>query len=103
MNVQLRNASARLGRWCYLIFWLLIVAGFTNERISSLINQIASNHAAYDFERAASLIAEHVNLFWEPGMREHLAQLLADQETSKALSPLALAAAQQVDGAGAEA
>ena len=79
------------------------MAGFTNERISSLINQIASNHEAYEFERAASLIAEHINLFWEPGMRAHLARLLADQDASKALSPLALAAARHIDGAGAKA
>ena len=77
--------------------------GFTNERISSLINQIASNHEAYEFERAANLIAEHINLFWELSMREHLGLIINDQEASKALSPLALAAARHIDGAGAKA
>ena len=103
MNVQLLCTSAEFRRWHCLIFRLLIVAGFTNERISSLINQIASNHEAYEFDKAACQIAEHINLFWESGMREHLALLLDDQAASEALSPLALAAARQVNGAGAKA
>ena len=86
-----------------LTLGLLIVPGFTNERITSLINQIASNHEAYEFERAAALIAEHINLFWELSMREHLALLLRDQEASKSLSPLALAAARQIGGVGGKA
>ena len=77
--------------------------GFTNERIISLINQIASNHAAYEADRAADLVAEHINLFWELGMRRQLALLLQDPEASKSLNALARAAAARVNADSGQA
>lgn len=56
-------------------------------------NQIASYFVAYGEAEAAAGIAEHIEKFWDPGMRRHLAALLEAGQTD-AISPLVIKAVQ---------
>ena len=67
-----------------------------------MANQIAIFFAAYPDDQAAAMVADHINKFWAPRMRDDLAALLADDDGG--LKPLARkGAAIAVGGAGHEA
>jgi formate dehydrogenase subunit delta len=69
-----------------------------NEDMIRMANQIAAYFVAYGDEEGTDGTADHIRSFWEPRMREQLFKYLADTG-GKGLSPMALAAARQLDKA----
>lgn len=69
----------------------------TGERLIYMLNQIARNVAAQGPEVAAETVADHINSFWDPGMRRRIVALA--RETPAALSPIAAAAIRRLGAA----
>jgi hypothetical protein len=63
----------------------------SGPKLTTMLNQIAANFAAYSDAEAARSAAAHVRSFWPPVMRDELKALLARGEGG--LTPLAAAAA----------
>ncbi|MFO1123593.1 MAG: formate dehydrogenase subunit delta [Hyphomicrobiales bacterium] len=59
-----------------------------------MANQIASFYHGYPEAEASREIADHINRFWEPRMREELLDHLA--QGGKGLAPVVVAAAAQI-------
>ena len=70
--------------------------GFTNQRIISLANQIASNQGGYAQQQAAQITAEHINMFWSPDMRAQLLTLEANEAEAEGLNAIVRAALQLI-------
>lgn len=62
----------------------------TADRLIYMANQIARNLQAEGGERAAEMVADHIQSFWDPAMRRNIIRL-ADERPA-ALSPIAFAA-----------
>lgn len=71
----------------------------TGDRLIYMANQIARNFTALGDPQAAGETATHISLFWDPAMRARILALAA--EKPEALSPIATAALQRLDPAGA--
>lgn len=71
----------------------------TGDRLIYMANQIARNFAALGDAQAAAETATHISLYWDPAMRARILALAA--EKPEALSPIATAALQRLDPAGA--
>jgi formate dehydrogenase subunit delta len=74
----------------------------TPEKMVHMANQIALFFAAYPHDEAVAGVADHIQKFWEPRMRAHLAAYLAAGgadlhplvvEGARRLSPVATPAA----------
>lgn len=63
----------------------------TNEKMLMMANQIAIFFTSQPGEDQAQRVADHINDFWEPRMREQLIAYLATG--GEGLEPLVLAAA----------
>lgn len=66
----------------------------TGERLIYMANQIARNLATEEPGRATEMVAEHIQLFWDPAMRARIVALAA--EDAGALSPVAAAAVARI-------
>jgi formate dehydrogenase subunit delta len=64
------------------------------EKLIRMAVEIADFFKSYPDERAAREIAEHINHFWTPKMRE--AFLAAAKEPEQRLSPLLMAASLKI-------
>ncbi len=68
----------------------------TGERLVYMANQIARNFAAEGEDRAAAMVADHIQLYWHPRMRARIASLAIEQPG--ALSPIAARAIARIGG-----
>lgn len=64
------------------------------EKLIRMAAEIADFFKSYPDERATREIAEHINLFWTPKMRE--AFLTAAKQPEHRLPPLLMAASQKI-------
>lgn len=65
-------------------------------RLIRMAGDIADYFKAYPQEKAVPAIADHINLFWTPKMREEF--LAAAAEPGRVLPPLVAAARDKVKG-----
>ena len=66
-----------------------------NQSIIRKANQIAAFFEAYPHERAVNGVAEHINKFWSPPMRQQFHDYIT-QYSGEGLHDLVLAAQDQV-------
>jgi len=69
----------------------------TLDALIRMANQIAANQTHLPPDQAASQVAEHLRLFWTPGMRQELVAHAATGADD--LVPVVLAALEQVTAA----
>ncbi|WP_263588008.1 formate dehydrogenase subunit delta [Sphingopyxis sp. GC21] len=62
----------------------------TQDRLIYMANQIARNLAIEGTDRSVEMVADHIRQFWDPSMRQRIAELFKDRPD--ALSPIAAAA-----------
>ena len=66
----------------------------TGERLIYMANQIAKNLVAQGADEAAAMVADHIRAYWDPHMRQRIAELAREQPD--ALSPIAAVAIAQI-------
>ncbi|MDQ0998290.1 formate dehydrogenase subunit delta [Phyllobacterium ifriqiyense] len=66
----------------------------TAEKLVYMANQIATFFHSQPMDEAAAGVAEHINHFWEPRMRQQLFDIL--EQPDNGLDPLVLEAAKQI-------
>lgn len=71
------------------------------EKLVRMANQIAVFFAHEGADKAVASVADHLQKFWEPRMRNELAQAVALGKAG-GLDPLALAAVQRLAAAAAK-
>jgi formate dehydrogenase subunit delta len=66
----------------------------TATKLVYMANQIATFFHTQPKENAAEAVADHINQFWEPRMRQQFFEILEQQDNG--LDPLVLEAAKQI-------
>ncbi|MCO4318643.1 formate dehydrogenase subunit delta [Phyllobacterium sp. 21LDTY02-6] len=66
----------------------------TGEKLVYMANQIATFFHSQPQEHAADSVADHINQFWEPRMRQQLFAILEQEDNG--LDPLVIQAAHHI-------
>ena len=67
----------------------------THDKLIYMANQIATFFASQPREARVTGVADHINQFWEPRMRNQLFAIL-DEEGGKRLNEMVIEAAKQI-------